>query len=146
MVSQSVPGCHGWIDELLDPSFSMENSIELNVSKGGAAVLECRPNTTAPLGSSSVHWLRNNNATGLLDDNHIQLPGGSLLIRNFDLPPGEQTVTYSCVVLTLACPQADRRFTITVSGGKLTTINPSCPTVFSSPRLFEHSLDAGTPS
>ena len=103
---------------MLDPSYSNDSNVRINISKGGSAILECQANLTLPSGSAyTTTWRRGNNATGVLDENHIQLPGGSLLIRNFDPPPGEE-VTYSCVVVTSVCKQLDRHFTFAVSEGE----------------------------
>ena len=103
---------------MLDPSYSSDTNIRINITKGRSTILECQANLTLPSGSTyTTTWRRNNNATGVLDENHIQLPGGSLLVRNFDPSSGDE-VTYSCVVVTSVCEQLDRHFTIAVSEGE----------------------------
>ncbi len=103
----------GWIDTLLLSTYSNEDAIDIRIAKGATTILECTPNTT--LSSPYTTWLRNNNAT--LDANHIRLPNGGLLVRDFD-PPAEEVVKFRCIVISNSCPQMTREFNLRASDGE----------------------------
>lgn len=101
----------------------------MSVKKGGTVVLECNPLSNDPSiinGGVSVEWKRNNKSTPLESDRDtliVQGEGGVsyLLVSNFSLPVGEESVSYTCTLSGLAhgpTQQLSRTFILTAAKGQ----------------------------
>ena len=87
----------GWIDRAYPPQPNSDK-IELQVTNGSSAILECHPNTTEPV-IPRPSWLRNNTYLDLTSTkNHYLLPDGSLLVRDLSFPPGSGEWQYKCII------------------------------------------------
>ena len=98
LLSTSLPAAfHGWVDRAYPPQ-PTSDKIELQMTNGSSAILECHPNTTEPV-VPRPSWLRNNTYLDLTSTkNHYLLPDGSLLVRNLSFPPGSEEWQYKCIL------------------------------------------------
>ena len=98
LLSTSLPAAfHGWVDRAYPPQ-PTSDKIELQLTNGSSAILECHPNTTEPV-VPWPSWLRNNTYLDLTSTkNHYLLPDGSLLVRNLSFPPGSEEWQYKCIL------------------------------------------------
>ena len=92
----------GWIDSISSatPSTSTTNNVTLSVEKGGTVVLECNPLSNDPSvidGTFFVEWKRNNQTISSDRDLTVVQDGGNyLVVRNFSVPDGDDSVTFEC--------------------------------------------------
>ena len=119
-------GFSGWLDRISNFSQGLytANTTSLSIEEGQSLILECNPTTNDPsISNASVDWTRDDSriVPGDNDDDIVFLQGGSslLLVRNFRVPLGKESVTFECSLRGLGYFTGLRRtFVVTTSQGQ----------------------------